>query len=194
MNLRKLSLSFSLLLLTAAAHAQLGVYGTATVERMSNIAYTDSNSSSTSAHVDPVGGTFGAYYDLKSFGPIRLGADLRGNVLTTKRGAFAEANGFGAHIYSLLGGVRATVRVPKPYIHPYVQGSLGMGRTNFGIQYNLTDNFEYHGFIGADITIAPFIDWRVVELGTGMLVSNSPTARNYPLNSISTGFIFHLPR
>ncbi len=193
MNLRKLSLSFSLLLLTAAAHAQLGVYATASVERMSNIAYTDPISSSTNAHVDPIGGTGGVYYDLKSFGPIRLGADLRGDVLTTKRGALIESNGFGAHIYSVLGGVRATIHLPKPYIRPYIQGSAGLGRTNFGIQYNLTNNFEYHGYVGADLTIAPFMDWRVVELGTGMLVSNTPTSRNYPLNSISTGFVFHLP-
>jgi len=193
MNLRKLSLLLSLLLLAAAAHAQVGVYATAAVERLSNIAYTDPNSSSTSAHVDPIGGTAGVFYDFHSFGPIRLGADVRGSILTTKRGAFTEANGFGARIDSVLGGVRATIHTPKPYLRPYVQASAGLGRTNFGTQYALTNNFEYHGYVGLDITVAPFMDFRIVELGAGGLMSSNPTSRNYPLNSISSGFVFHLP-
>src|ERR1700748_3013451 len=80
-----------------SAHAQFGVYGMFTVNRLSNIASSpEQNPNVTSARsnsVDPLGGTGGVYYDFKKLGPVRLGADLRGSILTTKRGGDEDFNG-----------------------------------------------------------------------------------------------------
>jgi hypothetical protein len=75
-----------------------------------------------------------------------------------------------------------------------VQASVGIGSTNYGILYGnngvvLHNNFEYMGFAGVDIPLASFMDLRLVELGAGGL-SNS---HNYPLQSVSSGVVFHLP-
>src|ERR1700754_4847901 len=98
---------------TASAHAQFGVYGMFTVDRLSNIASSpwpappnSSDQAFTRANTaDPLGGTGGVYYDFKTLGPVRLGADLRGSIMSTKRGAYENFNGPGARIYSVLGGV-----------------------------------------------------------------------------------------
>src|SRR5258708_38722724 len=96
---------------TASAHAQFGVYGMFTVDRLSNIASSPlpvpPNSSAPAFArantVDPLGGTGGVYYDFLKVGPVKLGADLRGSILTTKRGAYINFNGPGAPIYAVLG-------------------------------------------------------------------------------------------
>src|SRR5580698_4712558 len=92
-------------------HAQVGVYGMFTVDRLSNIASSPQplppNSTDPAFKrantVDPLGGTGGVYYDFLKLGPVKLGADLRGSILTTKRGAYVNFDGQGARIYSTLG-------------------------------------------------------------------------------------------
>lgn len=91
---------------TATAHAQFGAYGMFTVNRLSNIASspqptTPTDLANTRANtVDPLGGTGGVYYDFMKLGPVRLGADVRGSILTTKRGSVHQLRRWGgAHLF-----------------------------------------------------------------------------------------------
>ncbi|WP_158942031.1 hypothetical protein [Granulicella sp. S190] len=197
---------------TVSARAQVGVYGMFTVNRLSNIASSpEQNPNVTSTRtnsVDPLGGTGGIYYDFLKLGPIKLGADLRGSILTTKRGGYESFNGGGARIYSTLGGVRAVFKTPFAPLKPYVQGSVGLGRSDYGLLYTeagvtdngivgnspiLRNNFEYEGIAGLDIKLLPILDYRVVELGYGGLDPFGTNSHNYPIKQVSMGFVFHLP-
>jgi hypothetical protein len=192
---------------TASAHAQFGAYGMFTVDRLSNIASspqptTATDLANTRANtVDPLGGTGGVYYDFLKLGPVKLGADLRGSILTTKRGAYVNFNGGGARIYSALGGVRAVFHTPLAPLRPYIQGSVGLGRSDYGLftsgstngQVVIHNNFEYEGLAGLDIKLLPIMDWRVAELGYGGLNPFGTYSHNYPIKQVSMGFVFHLP-
>lgn len=192
---------------TASAHAQLGAYGMFTVNRLGNIASsplpdTPTVLANTRANtVDPLGGTGGVYYDFLKLGPVKLGADLRGSILTTKRGAYVNFNGPGAHIYSALGGIRASFHTPLAPLKPYIQVSAGLGRSDYGLftagtvngQTVIHNNFEYEGLAGLDIKLLPILDWRVAELGYGGLTPFGTYGHNYPIKQVSMGFVFHLP-
>ena len=227
MNLRKAVLFAAALAALATApiaHAQFGVYGTVTVNHLSGLQsspFAPANDALTASqctaplpqtcqvnsNVDPIGGGGGIYYDFKTFGPIRLGADLRGTITDSKQGAYSFSRGGGTRIYSTLGGIRASIRTPLPFIKPYVQGSAGLGRSDYGLytyssQLNANNsstlisnvvvpsNFQYEAFAGVDIKVLPVMDFRVVELGYGALTGGSHT---YPVGTISSGVVFHLP-
>ena len=206
MNISKLALSLAPVLLSAsAAYAQLSAYGTVTVRRMTDIPYTEGSTAATNGSFDPVGGTGGVFYDFKTVGPVRLGIDARGSIVNSTQSAYPSANAGGGHIASGLGGLRASFHTPFVPIKPYVQGSIGVARTNFGTQYNtglatggisnttgiqLTTHLEYDAFAGVDLTIFPLLDFRVVELGYGAVQG---TGHTYPVGTISTGIVFHIP-
>lgn len=200
MNFRKALLLLAVaLFVSATAHAQFGVYGTFTANHLSGIKSSPeaTTPSALNNDVSPLGGTGGVYYDFFKLGHlVKLGADARGTITTTKRGAFIAANGGGARIESGLFGVRAVFNAPVLHtiLRPYVQGSVGIGRSNYGILYGnngvvLKNNFQYMGFAGVDIPLAPFLDLRLVELGVGALSNN----HTYPVQSVSSGIVFHLP-
>jgi hypothetical protein len=208
MSFRKavLLLASVALVSTGSAHAQFGVYGMFTVDRLSNIASSplpapttdDANARLNTA--DPLGGTGGVYYDFKKVGPFTLGADLRGTILTTKRGANNSFNDTGTRIYSVLGGVRGVIHTPKDWLKPYIQGSVGLGRSDYGLsnttstgQVILYNNFEYQGLAGLDIKLLPVLDYRVAEFGYGGLDPFGDNSHNYPIKQVSMGFVFHLP-
>ena len=198
--------------LSATAYAQVGVYGEFTVNRLGGIASspepTPNIISARADTVDPLGGTGGVYYDFKKFGPVRVGADLRGSILTTKRGAYVNFDGGGARLDSVLGGVRVIFHTPFAPLKPYVEGLAGLGRSDYGLLYNgagvngngivgnstvLRNNFEYQGLAGLDIKILPILDYRVAELGYGGLDPFGTYSHNYSIKSVSMGFVFHLP-
>jgi hypothetical protein len=191
---------------TTSAYAQIGVYGEFTVNRLSNIvssplpANSTGSSSARTDTVDPIGGTGGIYYDFLKLGPVKLGADLRGTVLTTKRGAYVNFNGGGARIYSALGGIRAVFHTPIAPLKPYIQASAGLGRSDYGLsntvpggQIVLYNNFQYEGLAGLDIKVLPIMDYRVAEFGYGGLNPFGTYSHNYPIKQVSMGFVFHLP-
>src|SRR5277367_4120046 len=197
---------------TTSGHAQVGVYGMFTVDRLSNIASSPlplpPNSTGSvfarSNSVDPIGGTGGVYYDFLKLGPVKLGADLRGTILHTKRGAYVNFDGPGARIYSVLGGVRASFQTPIKSLKPYIQGSVGLGRSDYGLYVSrpasnqplpniIYNNFEYEGLAGLDIKLLPIMDWRVAEFGYGGLDPFGTYSHNYPIKQVSMGFVFHLP-
>ena len=204
MNLRKALLLLAVATFVAAtAQAQFGVYGTFTATRMGNIKSSpEATGFNTGINnsVSPLGGTGGIYYDFLKLGPVKLGADLRGSIVTTKRGAFTNANGGGARINSALFGVRAVFHAPimRSIVKPYIQGSAGIGSTNYGLLYGangvtLRNNFEYMGFAGVDIPILPIMDFRLVEVGIGGLNPFGNNSHNYSLQTVSSGVVFHLP-
>jgi hypothetical protein len=198
---------------TTIAHAQLGVYGTVSVDRLGGIASSPepdtNNNGARNNSVLPLGGTAGVYYDFLKLGPVRLGADLRGTLTSDKRGAYSDFSGGGARLYSGLAGVRAVFHTPYSALRPYIQGSAGIARTNYGLLYNeagitstggivgnsivLHSNFQVQGFAGVDYRLLPFMDFRVVEVGYGVINPFGATAHNYPVGTISSGVVFHLP-
>jgi hypothetical protein len=188
------------------ARAQVGVYGMFTVDRLSNIAssplpaQTPSESAARSNYVNPLGGTGGVYYDFMKLGPVKLGADLRGSILTTKRGGYVNFDESGARIYSTLGGIRAAFHTPVASLKPYLQVSAGLGRSDYGLAITTTtghvilyNNFQYEGLAGLDIKVLPIMDWRVAEFGYGGLDPFGTYSHNYPIKQVSMGFVFHLP-
>ena len=208
------------------AHAQFSVYGEFTVDRLSNIvsspvlntlspgpcagtqASPSTSCTSYNNSVNPLGFTGGVSYDIKTFGPATLAIDLRGAESNAKHGAQTFSEGTGAHIYSVLGGAHVSFRTFKPYLNPYVQGSIGYARTNYGVLTNAgatasgntvfpgiaTQNaLEYHGYAGLDLRFLPYAAWRVFEVGYGAVQANGNYSHNYPIYSISTGVVLHFP-
>ena len=170
MRLRNL-LCLSALAFSTLANAQIGVYGTVTGSHLGGIKppypYTDPYGFWTA------GGTFGLYDDFAHLGPVHLGADFRGSILNT-------------HDHKLnsgLGGVRVAFKPLVLPLRPYLQGSVGFGKTASAT------SFEYQVFGGLDWTLLPHVDWRTVEVGGGGLHSNS---NNYPLVTISTGIVIRI--
>jgi hypothetical protein len=210
MSFRKAVLFLAAVAVASAtsAHAQFGVYGMFTVDRLSNIAssplpappYSTGSTFSRSNTVDPLGGGGGVYYDFMKLGPVKLGVDVRGSILTTKRGAYVNFNGPGAHIYSALGGVRAAFHTKYAPLKPYLQISAGLGRSDYGLFSTggsgpnaIHSNFQYEGLAGMDIKLLPIMDWRVAEFGYGGLDPFGTYSHNYPIKQVSMGFVFHLP-
>ncbi len=190
--------------LVPSAQAQAGVYGVFTATRIGSLqsspfASITNAAGGTKATVDVSGGTFGGYYDFKTLGPVRLGADLRGNIESSTRGGGTTAVGSGSHLYSVLGGARGAFHTRYSFLEPYVQLSGGLGRSDYGLNRNasgsylLQNSFEYHVFAGADIHLASFLDYRVVELGYGGLAAFGSNSHNYTLRTVGTGVVFRLP-
>lgn len=200
MNLRKALLLLAVAtFVTASANAQFGVYGTFTANHLSGLKSSPEATAPGAINndVSPLGGTGGIYYDFFKLGHVaKLGVDARGVITTTKRGAYINANGGGARVDSGLFGVRAVFNAPvlRTVLRPYLQGSVGVGRSNYGILYGnngvvIKSSFEYMGFAGVDIPLTSFMDFRLVEVGLGALNNN----HTYPLQSVSSGIVFHLP-
>jgi hypothetical protein len=197
---------------TVSAHAQFGVYGMFTVNDLSNTASSPlplppnatGSAFQRSNSVDPLGGTGGVYYDFKKAGLVTLGGDVRGSIMSTKRGAYINFNGPGARVYSVLGGVRAQFHPPIKILKPYVEGLVGLGRSDYGLfsdqgtsasplPTKIYSNFEYQGLVGLDLKLLPIMDFRVVEFGYGGLDPFGTYSHNYPIKQVSSGFVFHLP-
>jgi hypothetical protein len=215
---------FALAILASSAHAQFSAYGLFSVDRMSGIASspvlqtlsplpctgtTTTNCTAYNDFVNPLGFTGGVSYDFKTIGAMTLAADLRASTVSSHLGAQSKSEGAGAHLYSYLGGVRASFRTPKSYLRPYAQGSVGYARTNYGVLTNAgntvngnplfpgiptqNDNIEYHVYGGLDIPFLPYADWRFFEAGYGAVQSFGTFAHTYPVYSVSTGIVFHFP-
>lgn len=205
--------------LSAAAHAQVGIYGMYSVTHYSGIQClstapvpcTNGTAPGQTGSVDPLGGSGGVYYDFKTFGPVRLGVDLRAGANHNNKSASSATGGNGsAGGQYVLGGVRGSVRTPFPWLKPYAQVSAGYAHSDVTEPTNATttgtlgapryyDKFvQYEGFVGADIRIASFLDFRAVEVGIGnmnRIGSGSPLdgKSSVGVRSLATGVVFHLP-
>jgi hypothetical protein len=195
-----------------SASAQTSVYGMFTADQLSNIKSSPlplpPNSTAPvfdrSDSVNPLGGGGGVFYNFKTLGPVRLGVDVRGTIASTKRGAYVNFNGPGARLYSVLGGPRFTFHTPIKPLKPYVEGLVGLGRSDYGLYVGLPpsnapvptpiySNFEYQGVAGLDIRLLPSLDFRLVEFGYGGLNPFGTYSHNYPVKQVGTGIVIHLP-
>ena len=202
MLFRKLLLLFAPVALIAAsssAFAQFGVYGTVTGENLSSFRCitataaptTGCTVSGTNVSVKPYGANFGAYYDLRSLGPVRLGVDLRGGVLNSSKDTFENLTSADViRQYSALGGVRGSVATPIKLIRPYAEVAVGyarFGSVDARSLYPLQNYTEFEGLIGIDVPILPYMDIRAIELGAGALFGSS----THGMESVGAGLVFH---
>ena len=177
MRLHLQGLLFALALSTAAASAQVGIYG--------NFATVHLNSGNTWSY-GPGGGI---YYDCMHLGPIRIGGDLRGNVLWGNQ----------VNYWSGLGGVRLVVKPPVLPFRVYGQGSAGVGGVKASgsvgnLPNSYSNKFQWDVFAGTDVTLIPHVDWRVVELGYGRMsgVTSGPTSSSVGVFTLSSGIVLRL--
>ena len=180
------------------ANAQLGVYATATGNWFGGVTCPSfaSPCAQTSGRVNPFGGNFGAYYDFRNLGPVRLGVDARGAVGSSNKRADSSSGGKGiVRQYEALGGVRGTFRTPLHWLHPYAEIAGGISRnnasglytntvtTNNGVTQSIlsfnpaayTDYGLVKGFVGLDIPLLPYLSFRAIELGEGVAFGSAPT-------------------
>jgi hypothetical protein len=163
-----LLLAAMLVLPHSAARAESGAYAEFTGARV-NLPGTDWL----------YGPTFG-FFSEKAFGPVHLGYDVRGIVLT---------NSGGAGMQSVVVGPRLSIHPSALPFAPYLQAGVGLGHGSTGgtNSYSAT-KFEYQFLAGADHRIAPRVDWRVIEFSYGAL---SGLSGSFNPKSLSTGLIFH---
>ena len=200
------------LLSSVAAHAQLGVYATATGNWFGGVNCPSfaAPCAENDGKVKPFGGNFGAYYDFRSFGPIRLGVDARGAVESSNKRADSSAGGAGiVKNYEALGGLRASFHTPIHWLHPYAEIAGGMSRNNASGLYTNTittggvptpsvlsynpQNYTVYplikGFAGVDIPLLPYLSFRAVELGFGGAFGSAPTFQTTTVTGTSASTV-----
>lgn len=179
MKLSRFALFLFFALATTVSPAQLAIYGNFDATHLSN-----NNDNTKSWFFGP---NFGAYYNFYHFGPVVTGIDLRGN--------FLFGNNDQRYRSGLIGlRVAANPRV-LPF-KPYAQFSIGGGgtkRTNSGAGYNT--KFQYDIFGGADVTIFPRLDLRLVEIGYGRMsgIGGGPDTPASNLVTVGSGIVFRFP-
>lgn len=203
MSFRKLLplLAVFVLGLVRPASAQFGVYATFKGQRLGGVACPSfaAPCANNGGRVQPYGGNFGGFYDFRNVGPVRLGVDVRGDVLSSNKRGDSSAGGVGlVREYAVLAGVRGSVRTPISWLHPYAEVAGGYTRNNSNGVYTTTTNTNtvtglsttsvffnpevysnyalLEGFVGLDIRILPNLDLRAVELGAGEAFGSVPTA------------------
>ncbi|HEX5284552.1 MAG TPA: hypothetical protein VFW30_10560 [Bryocella sp.] len=188
------------LLSSVATHAQVGVYATANGAWFGGVTCPSfaRPCAETDGKVKPFGSNFGAYYDFRTLGPIRLGVDARGAVESSNKRADSSAGGPGiVKNYEALGGVRASFHTPIHWLHPYVELAGGFARNNASGLYTNTITINNNvvspltqstfnpatyaryglvkGFAGVDVPLLPYLSIRAIELGEGEAFGSTPT-------------------
>jgi hypothetical protein len=195
------------------ANAQLGVYATINAESFGGITCPSFAvpCADNSGKVKPFGSNFGAYYNLRSYGLIKLGVDARGGIGSSNKRADSSAGGPSiVRNYEALGGVRAAFRTPVHWLQPYVEIAGGFGRNNSSglytntvtinnnvtppttqtnLTYNpltYTDYGQLKGFVGLDIPLLPYLSIRAIELGGGEAFGSAPTLQTTTVTTSGT--------
>lgn len=162
----------TLVILSPHASAQTGVYASFTAGK-TDLPNTDWI----------YGPTVGAYFDSSHFPIVEWGADIRASFL----------GGSGkTQMQSGLVGPRLAAHLPVVPLKPYAELLIGAGHVQAGqgsAQISET-KFEYQGVFGADVTVFPRIDWRVVEFSYGGLPN---LGGGLNPKTISTGLVFRIP-
>jgi hypothetical protein len=113
---------------------------------------------------------------------LSVGVDVRGSFAKNDRASF-DTGSIGPRI-----GLNLHI-LP---IHPYIEGTIGLGHVDFTASTGSDTKFEYQVLGGLDYTILPRIDWRVAEYSYGGL--STINNYNYRPKSLSTGLVLRLPR
>ena len=160
------TLPLLLALITTAlqAQAKLAVYGTFGGEKsgLPNVGWTTAES-------------FGLYVGVAKLGPLAFSVDGRAD-LSSK-------------IKSGLVGPRLAVRLPAIPIKPYAEVLIGAS-TYATFPDGLKDNgqFASRAVFGADSSVLPHLDWRVVDFSYGL----NQSANGDHAKTISTGLVLRL--
>jgi len=194
MSFRKILLfcTAAVLGFAASAHAQIGVYGVVTGERVGGFTCQDPlprhQCASNDGKERPYGGNFGIFYDWRKLGPVRVGVDLRGGVTNANKSAlvYGTSTDFVRH-YSALAGPRVTFKTPFSALHSYAEVVGGYAR--YLDARTVSQSGQVQGLVGLDVKILPFLDFRAIEVGAGELFGDN----SHSTQSIGAGVVLHLP-
>jgi hypothetical protein len=194
MKLRLLVPSLALALTTMAAHAQVGLYLNPVVSRVSNsnldtgpFAFLGQDTTSRIFGGVDIGG----YYNFAHLTKADVGFDLRDTI----------QHGNAASLNSFLFGLKVEAKPMSHGLKPYVQLSVGEGRTKAPLSPIHIGKIEYDIFAGLDKPIAKHVDWRIIEVGYGSVtaissnsfggVTPTPIGSSQLLN-FSAGLVFRI--
>lgn len=155
-----------LLLSSAAAHAQIGVYMNPVAIRVSNSVKDTSGFSflgPTSTSQVMFGYSLGGYDDFFHSGKLGAGIDMR----------LQDLHANGAMLRDFFLGVRVSGTPWERPIKPYVQASVGVTTTKPRESTVHTSKGAYLVMAGADYTLAKHVDLRMIEIGYGSLTTVS---------------------
>jgi len=172
MRIHRLLIAAAFIVLAlASAHAQIGIYGEYTGS-VNNFEYT--NGSRLPAQS---GGTFGVFRDNNATHIASIGLDARGSFLHGSNSTSVDGG---------LAGFRFALHPHVLPIMPYAQ--LMAGITHTSAVNTITTNFQTAVIAGADYTLLPHLDWRVVELNW----SHDYGANPWSPFSFSSGIVIRL--
>jgi hypothetical protein len=193
MKLRSIALFLAIVLATAAARAQAGVYLSMDAQQFNQIGISSRPVPGSSNNDRPwlFGPGYGVYYDVTRLhtGPVVFGLDVRGDTL--RRPYYGSQYDRQDGIFSI------RVATKNKYIGstPYLIGGFGIGHTRVPSRANYSNNLVYQIGIGLDHKIHKNWDWRIIEATAGALgayqVGYAPNQSNYLIN-LSTGIVFRL--
>ena len=178
----------------AEAHAQGALYVNPIVTRITNSQmdtgpFSFLGASSTSQIFG--GAVIGGYYEVYHAPKFVVSLDLRD----------AIEHGNNASLNSFLFGGRVATSPERSVYKPYVQGSVGDGRSRAPHTTITTNQFVYDVSGGIDRTLSRHVDWRMIEVGYGSVntISSSmfsSSAASIPasrLLNFSAGLVFRIP-
>jgi hypothetical protein len=193
MKLRLLAALAALAIASGAAQAQIGIYATPLVTRISNSTadtgvFAFLGAGNTARFFEGFG--VGVYDNLYHSGQIDAGVDVRTNIM---RGGGAQLTNF------LVGGRVAFKPVSLPF-KPYVDLMGGVAGTRPAHNPRSLSKPEYSISAGIDYPLGKRIDFRVIEVGySSVQTINSGTvntqAQQLPSSgmiNLSTGLVFHI--
>ncbi|MGA1983669.1 MAG: outer membrane beta-barrel protein [Acidobacteriaceae bacterium] len=203
MKLRTIAIVLTVVLASAAAYAQTGVYLSFSAQQFTQEGVNTFSTHAGSQNIDRpwlYGPTYGVYYDVTHLpylgklktGPVVVGIDARGQTLRdgVYYGTFNAQDG----IFSLRVATKNTVKG----VTPYVEGGFGIGHTKVPGRTYYSNNLMYQFGVGVDYNVHKHIDWRIVEITGGFLGSYAtgyypsgvgPNQSNSIL-TLSTGLVF----
>jgi hypothetical protein len=132
------------------------------------------------AHITagPETGSYGALLGVyaQSEHGLHFGGDFRSSLLFR--------NGFNYYTFAV--GPRLAPKPPVLPLRPYVEGLVGGAWYNNGPNTSSSGHFGYHVVVGADWTVFPHFDWRVLEY------DYSGNTGSIKAHILSTGLVFRM--
>lgn len=170
-------LGVSLVSASAAARAQVGLYGMGSGGHFSE-------PGAQGGTITAWGGTVGLYDNFIPLGPVKLGGD--GRVFVQNSG---NSTPYGNKLLGGLIGLRLALSVPAIPFHPYIQAEVGGVGTNNGDSASRTASVAYQVQGGLDVTVFPHLDLRG-EYGAGQ--ASSIQNSGHTLEEFGAGVVLRL--
>jgi hypothetical protein len=195
MRLRFLVLCFVLIFTAIVADAQVGLYVNPVATHISN--------SQADPDPDPFGflgpnttsrtfwgANIGGYYEFFHGSKADVSIDIRDSLV----------HGNGAVLNSLLFGGRVSAKPIANSFKPYFQFSGGVGTSRAPTSAIRVNRGEFDVYGGVDYSLGNYVDFRVIEIGYGLVPTENsgdfggPTGLGSSrLLNFSTGLVFRIP-